>query len=64
MRARSRSFPRPVTAVLLGVLILGLSGCSNQQISRALGGFCHSTDNCTAYNSDGTAVTGAYYNPY
>lgn len=50
--------------LLLAVLSLGFGACSNEQIGRALGGLCHGADNCTAYNSDGTAVDGRWYDPY
>ena len=50
--------------LLLMTLGLGLGACSNEQIGRALGSFCHGVDNCTAYNSDGTAVSGRWSDPY
>ena len=51
-------------ALSLAVMGPALGACSNEQIGRALGSFCHGADNCTAYNSDGTAVDGRWYDPY
>ena len=64
MQSLASSLPALFLALLLSVVGLGLSACSNEQIGRALGSFCHGADNCTAYNSDGTAVDGRWYDPY
>ncbi|WP_299393999.1 hypothetical protein [Pelagibius sp.] len=61
-RPLSRSGLIALSLVLFGSLLL--AGCSTQQIGGALGAFCHSAEPCTAYNSDGTPVSGRWYNPY
>jgi len=61
---RERSLLSARTVLLAAVLAVVLGGCSTQQIGRALGAFCHSAEPCTAYNSDGTPVSGRWYNPY
>lgn len=64
MQSLASWLPALFLALLLSVAGLGLSACSNEQIGRALGSLCHGADNCTAYNSDGIAVDGRWYDPY
>ena len=64
MQSTALSLRTLFLVLLLSVAGLGLGACSNEQIGRALGSFCHGADNCTAYNSDGTAADGRWYDPY